>query len=647
MPEAFRPSATDAGAALPCPDDLCLDSGQPYWRMADGVGTMMVATRGTNGVVRRFTPDEHNVRSTVHGYGGGAFCVHAGVVFYVNHADQRIYRLEPGGVPLALTAAGPWAHGDLVYDTSRTRIICVRETLHETASTDVVADLVAIDAAAAGDAVVLASGRDFYMAPRVSACGAMLAWISWDRPAMPWDSARLELARLDPQGLLGPAVTLDGGADASAIEPRWDSDGCLYYLSERSGWWNLWVYDRRDGCRPLHAATEEYGFPPYILGLRTYTVPGDAADGTVYACRYSDGQPRLVRLVPGAPRASGLDLYTDARCLQLHARKLWFVHAASSTAPAIVCWDPQSGKAESFTPGPSAPWAAAAPRALRLPRSGANRTPVHGNLYLPPQASGTAPLPLLVNVHGGPTGVASAAYNPAVQFWTARGYAYFDLNHRGSTGFGRRYREQLNGHWGVAEVEDAVEAVRALVGSGVADSARIAIRGHSAGGYTVLRAVSEAACFGAAACYYGVADLAHLRATTHKFESRYLDQLLGPYPAQAERFRQRSPLFHVGAIEAPVLFLHGALDRIVPPDQSRAMAEAMRRAGKVAPHIEFSDEGHGFRQPANIAACLDIEHYFYCRAFGHAHDAAPQPLFRAELDQAFDAALRPHHLLHA
>jgi dienelactone hydrolase len=605
----------------------------------NGGGALVVASRGDDGVVRIRTPSGHSVRSRVQGYGGGAFCVHQGVIFYVNDADQRIYQVAPGQAPRPITHGGALAYGDLSYDPGRARILCVRERCD--AAGVVVTQVVSVAADGCSE-MVLASGADFYAAPRLSPCGTMLALIRWDFPAMPWDGSILELLRLDPAGSAQSIEVIDGGADVSIIEPHWSACGALLYLSDRGGWWNPHGW-RGAGSEVIYRSDEEFGFPPYRLGQYSYA--SAATDGAtrwpeLYACSYRDGRPGLLKLAGDGAIRRDLDGYGDARYLQTHAGKLWFIHAAEQQPCAIVAIDLASGAAASFMLGSME----AAPPPVRRVRFGDGPQRAHGNLYLPPAGVPPDSAPLLVNIHGGPTGHAATAWNPAIAFWTARGYAYLDLNHRGSTGFGRRYRDALNGQWGVAEVADAVLAVRELVAAGVADPKRVAIRGNSAGGYTVLRALTSASpeCFVAGACYYGVADLAHLHESTHKFESRYLERLIGPYPEARALFAERSPLFSAAACQVPVLFLQGALDRIVPPDQTAAMAAQLAAIGRVAPRIEFADEGHGFSQAASVRSALEAEHYFYCRAFGQTHNESLAPELRSAIDAAFDGAGFPH-----
>jgi dienelactone hydrolase len=589
----------------------------------DGMHRLVVYAPG--GAAQVLVSAPFDVRSKVQGYGGGAYCVHDGVVYFVNYADQRIYRCTAALAPEPVTAPGPYAHADLSYDPTRRRIICVREVLQEGGHAQT--QIVSISPEEGGAVRVLAQGRDFYAAPRMSACGGHLAWLAWDFPDMPWNRSSLMRASLDEVGSVQAVVDCEA---VSVIEPMWAAHGELFYLSDESGYWSPHVHGE-GGVRVLPTIPGvEFGWPPYIMAQRSYCEATDPSSGRacIYALAWRDGAQVLLKIDESASSVDMIALpYSRASHLCSFGQALYFLGENIEQSPIPVRYDVASGQYQPMVQPQFDMRDRSAPTVTRVPFPCRDENTAHAILHTPGERrrSADAPRPLIVNVHGGPTGVAIVGFDPVIDFWLDHGYAWLDVNHRGSTGYGRAYREALNGRWGELDVQDCVDAVKHLCALGVADSRRIVIRGASAGGYTALRALATSDCFAAATCLYGVTDLARLCRTTHKFESQYLHHLVGDLQSDLHVYRARSPLHDPRAIRAPVLFMHGAQDRVVPADQTRDLAAVLDAAGQIAPCIEFAEEGHGLLKPENRAAALLAECLFYSRVLGtpwHAEDMA-------------------------
>ena len=585
-------------------------------------GRTVVVHRSADGAVRDVFPSPFYARSRVHEYGGGAVTIVGEQVFFVDFRSQAIHRTSVAGTPVALTEPGPWRFASMVLDETRRRLVAVRESHGDdrVPTNDLVA--VPLDG---GPVSVLHAGHDFYAAPRLSPDGRMLVWLTWDLPDMPWDATMLWRAAFRDDGTLGPPERLAGGAAESVFQPEFAPNGDLHVVSDReTGWWNH--YRIADGrIEPLCAENAEYGAPMWSLGAATYTIT-DA--GRIFGCRSADGLSQLGEIRDGG--FHGIDLpFTAFGPPCVHGNRL-AVMAASATQPnQLIEVDLSTGDwtcvRRSLTDLPD-------PRYLSLPepiefRTGADGAEVARAFYYPPKNDdairpGDERPPLIVCGHGGPTGASSSVFNLGIQYWTSRGFAVVDVNYRGSTGWGRGYREALYGQWGIADVEDCVNAARALVERGVADPARLAIRGGSAGGYTVLAALAFHDTFTAGCSLYGIGDLEALAADTHKFESRYLDRLVGAYPQERETYIARSPIHHVDGLSVPVIFFQGMEDKVVPPAQAETMVSALRTKGVHVAHVVFDDEGHGFRKAENIRQVLDDELAFYRRvwAMGASED---------------------------
>jgi dipeptidyl aminopeptidase/acylaminoacyl peptidase len=549
---------------------------------------------------RDVTPPKVSVRTKVHEYGGGAWLLVGDSAIYSNWDDQRLYRLDPGGEPEPLTPAGPYRYADGRATPDGATIVCVRETHGDG---EPVNELVRLPAAG-GTPEVLATGRDFYSSPRPSPDGTSLCWLCWDHPNMPWDGCELWVDE----------ERVAGGADESIWQPDWSPTGRLHWVSDRGGWWNLF----REGER-LTDERAELGYPQWLFGGATYAFLDDGA--TIACVRNDRAQERLHLLRNGRLEDAGLP-YTAFGFPFLRARgeRLIFVAASPERVPAVVTWSEAEGEAvlrrASDEPLDRA-WISV-PRALEFESAG-GRT-AHG-LYYPPAnpdfegPAGERP-PLIVQGHGGPTAHAVPELQEDILFFTSRGIGVVDVNYGGSTGYGRDYRSLLRGAWGIVDVEDCIAAARHLAAEGAVDGERLAIHGGSAGGYTTLCALVFHDAFSAGVSYYGVADAATLAHDTHKFESRYLDGLIGPWPEGKQLYRERSPIHFADRLRVPVLLLQGLEDEVVPPTQAEQMVEALKRSGVPHAYIAFEGEQHGFRRAETIIRALEAELSFYAQVFG-------------------------------
>ena len=596
------------------------DGADLYWlegRATEG-GRNVIVRRGPDGAIQDVLPAPFNARTRVHEYGGGAYTVHAGVMYFSNFSDQRLYRLLPGGEPKALTPALPLRYADCVVDTARGLLFCVRED-HRAAGQEAINTLARLQLA--GDAeggAVIAAGYDFYATPRLSPDGSQLAWLCWNHPNMPWDGCELWLADVQPNGELSDARRVAGGMEESIFQPTWGPDGRLYFVSDRTGWWNLYRLEE-GAARALLPMEAEFGAPQWVFGQTMFAF----TDAHTLLCIYSqEGTERLGRLDLRALTFETLPLpFSDLGQPAVGTAGVALLAASPTESAALTLLDPVSGDITVIRRSSSLdldPGYLSTPEALTFPT--ANGLTAHALYYRPQNRDFAAPEgerpPLLVFSHGGPTGATSGALNLGIQYWTSRGFAVLDVNYGGSTGYGRAYRERLNGNWGIVDVEDCVNGARYLVERGEVDGARLAIRGGSAGGYTTLCALTFHKVFAAGASHYGVGDVEALARDTHKFESRYLDRLIGPYPERADLYRARSPINFTAQLSCPVIFFQGLEDAVVPPNQAEAMVAALKEKGIPVAYVPFEGEQHGFRRAENIQRALDAELYFYGRVFG-------------------------------
>lgn len=603
--------------------DLRVVDGRLFWTESDPAqgGRLGLVTEDGRGGVRTLTPASMNVRTRVHEYGGAAYQVVGNRIFFSNFKDQQLYVQEIGGEPRALTPPG-YRYADCTPLAGDAGLICVRQDHTDPAN---VKNAIVLVSGAEGDpGRVLFEASDFVAYPRVSPDGRRLAFMAWNHPNMPWDDTSLYIGDLSGSRLSNIQVVaggqpIAGGKGESVMEPRWAPGGALYFVSDRTNFWNLYALDGTT-ARPLAPRQAEFAGPLWQLGQSNYAV----LDNSRLLARYGEGgRDHLVLLDPARGTMRDLPLpFTGLRAIQrVDADHAAMIASSADALPAIIVVDVTTGQYRTVRsagePGLPVEMVSHAQQ-ISFPSAG-GRT-AHANFYAPRNPAFHAPRgakpPLLVLVHGGPTGQASTAFNSTIQFWTTRGFAVADVDYGGSSGYGRAYRQSLNGQWGVVDVEDVAAAVRFLSHGGAVDPDHAAIRGGSAGGYTVLGALSQTTVFKAGADYYGVSDMTALARDTHKFESRYLDNLIGPLPAAQAVYDARSPLNHLDGFSAPLIVFQGAEDPIVPPNQSRMIVEALKKRGAPVAYLQFAGEGHGFRRSDSIIAALNAELSFYGQVFG-------------------------------
>ena len=600
---------------------IVLDGEDIYWsemRPAEG-GRYVVVRRTPDGQTTDVTPSPFNARTRVHEYGGGAFAVAGGTVYFSNFVDQRLYRQDPGTQPQPITPEADLRYADGVVDRRRGRMVCVRED-HTAAGREAVNTLVSLDLAGDQETQVLVSGNDFYSSPRLSPDGSRLAWLTWNHPNMPWDATELWVAELQADGSLGRTEQVVGGDDESIFQPEWSPDGVLYFVSDRTGWWNL--YRWRDGqVEPLVEMEAEFGEPQWVFGISTYAF--ESASRII--CAYTrQGDWRLASLDTTTRTLEPTETsYSEIGGLRAGPGWVIFRAGSPTESVSIVRLNLATGHFETLRRSSEVVIDAgylSTPQAIEFPTE--HGLTAHAFFYPPQNRDYVAPPderpPLLVISHGGPTSATSSTLNLMIQHWTSRGIAILDVNYGGSTGYGRAYWQRLGGQWGVVDVDDCVNGARYLVERGEVDGERLAIRGGSAGGYTTLCALTFRDFFAAGASYFGLSELEVFVGDTHKFESRYLDWLIGPYPERQALYRERSPIHFTDRISCPVIFFQGLEDKVVPPNQAELMVEALRRKGLPVAYIPFEGEQHGFRRAENIKRALDAELDFYSRVFGFA-----------------------------
>jgi len=610
---------------------IALDGKNIYWvemRPAEG-GRNVIVQRTPDGRTTDVTPAPFNARTRVHEYGGGDFVVADGTVYFSNFTDQRLYRQDPGAEPRPITPEADLRYADGIIDRRRGRMICVRED-HIVAGREAINTIVSLGLDGGDSGQVLVSGNNFYSSPRLSPDGSRLAWLTWNHPNMPWDGTELWVAELKADSSLGRTERVAGGVDESIFQPEWSPNGILYFVSDRTGWWNL--YRWRDGrVEPLVEMEAEFGMPQWVFGMTSYAF--ESANRII--CAYT--QQGTYRLASLDTTAGKLDLietpYTQIWELRAVPGRVVF-GAGSPTEPgSIVQLGLATQQIEVLRRSSEIAIDAgylSIPRAIEFPTE--HGLTAHAFFYGPKNRDYIAPTserpPLLVISHGGPTGATSSTLNLTIQYWTSRGIAVLDVNYGGSTGYGRVYRQRLNGQWGVVDVDDCVNGARYLVERGEVDGNRLAIRGGSAGGYTTLSALTFRDIFKAGASYFGISDLEALAKDTHKFESRYLDRLIGLYPEQRDLYKERSPIHFTHRLSCPMIIFQGLEDKVVPPNQAEKMFEAVRAKGLPVAYLPFEGEQHGFRRAENIKRALDAELYFYSKVFGFelADPVEPVPI---------------------
>ncbi|MBD2004265.1 MULTISPECIES: S9 family peptidase [Cyanophyceae] len=614
---------------------IAIDGEDVYWiegRPAEAGRTVIVRST-PDGQTIDIAPPPFNVRTRVNEYGGGAYCVADGIVYFSNFADQRLYRLIPGSQPQPLTPEAKMSYADAVIDRQRNRLYAVRED-HTGEGQEAVNTLVSINLENGEDVRVLVSGNDFYSSPRLKPDGSQLAWLTWNHPNMPWDGTELWVAQINPDGSLGESQLVAGGADESIFQPEWSPDGILHFVSDRSGWWNLYkkaspVEGEGLGLtEPLCEMEAEFGLPQWIFGMSTYAF--ESANRII--CTYTQqGIWHLASLDTTIGKLQQIETpYTEITSLKAVAGRVEFIAGSPTEFSSIVQLDLTTGQSSVLRRSSKLEIDAgylSIAQPIEFPTE--NGLTAYG-FYYPPQnhdfmaPEGELP-PLVVKSHGGPTAATSSQLNLRIQYWTSRGFAYLDVNYGGSTGYGRGYHQRLDGLWGVVDVDDCVNGAKYLSEKGLVDENRMAIAGGSAGGYTTLCALTFRDVFKAGASYYGVSDLEALLRDTHKFESRYFDRLIGPYPERQDIYHDRSPIHFTDKLSCPIIFFQGLEDKVVPPNQAEMMVDVLRSKGLPVAYVAFEGEQHGFRRAENIKRVIDGEFYFYSRVFGFelAHPVEP------------------------
>ncbi len=584
-------------------------------------GRSVVVRCSADAATADVTPTGYNARTLVHEYGGGAYAVTGSTVFFANFEDQRVYRQRVGDPPTPISPEPerPRAlrYADFEVSADGSRLYCVRES-HPDAG-EARNEIVCLSTDGSGEPLVLAGGHDFVSFPRLSPDERQLVWTTWDHPQMPWDGTELWIGELGAQGL-GDVRKLAGGKDESIYQPAFSPDGVLHFVSDRSDWWNL--YRWQDGAaEPLLPMEAEFGRPQWGFAGATYAF---LPDGRLVCMWGSKGIERLGVLDSMGLREIETPFVSFGRItarVSNGSPVVSLIAASQTSSPAVVSIEVPSGRVELIKRSHDTELdldSISVPENLEFPTGGGRSA--YAFFYAPRSAGFVGPSdarpPLIVMSHGGPTGATSSALRLGIQYWTSRGFAVVDVNYGGSTGYGRAYRERLRGNWGVVDTEDCIRAAEHLAAQGRVDGARLAIRGGSAGGYTTLCALTFHDVFAAGVSHYGVADAEALARDTHKFESRYLDSLIGPYPEERARYRERSPIHFAEQLSCPLLLLQGLEDAVVPPQQAEVMVEALRKRGLPYAYLAFEGEQHGFRRSENIVRAIEAELFFYGRVFG-------------------------------
>lgn len=613
-----------------------------YWleMLPNEGGRYVLVRRSPDAANTIITPAGFNVRTRVHEYGGGAFLVADRVVYFSNFTDQRLYRQRPGEDPQPITPEGSgstksaFRYADGVIDPARKWLFSVRED-HTESDQDAQNTLVRIDLPEGGvgefiAGTVIASGYDFYSNPRLSKDGSKLAWMSWNHPNMPWDGTELWVADVTPDGSLANQKQVAGGKDESIFQPEWSPGGVLHFVSDRSGWWNLYRWHDADlgigeQVEPLCEMSAEFGEPQWLFRMSTYDFE---SENRLLCAIVENGQERLVHLDTTSHTLERIETpYAGFAYIRVtgdrrspEANYAVFLANAPALTTSIVRMELKTGKIEVLRASREVTIDRAyfsIPQHIAFPTTGG--LTAYGYYYPPTNPDFTAPEgdlpPLLVMSHGGPTSAVGTGLSYAIQYWTSRGVAVFDVNYGGSTGYGREFRRRLNGQWGVVDMDDCSNGALYLAEKGLADRNRLAITGGSAGGYTTLCALTFKDIFGAGASYFGIGDLVEFAGDTHKFELRYLDSLIGPFPERRDLYEARSPLYHLDQLNRPMIILQGLEDKIVPPNQAQLMFEAVRGKELPVAYLAFEGEQHGFRKSENIKRSIEAELYFYSRIF--------------------------------
>jgi len=598
-------------------EQVRLDGDDVYWieRRSQEGGRKVIVRRSPDGRVTDVTPPPLNARTRVHEYGGGDYAVSDGTIVFANFTDQRLYVQRVGSPPRPLTPAASLRYADGQIDRRRNLLFCVCED--HTGHGEAINTLVSIDLQGGGAGNVLVSGNDFYSSPRLSPDGSQLAWLTWNHPNMPWDGTELWVGKLNEDKSISDRVRIVGGISESVVQPEWSPEGTLYFVSDRTGWWNLYRCRGRK-VEPICPMDAEFGEPQWVFGNALY---GFDSESRIICSYAKDGKWYLASIDTVTGELNTVEIpYSAISRIQTGGGRVVLIAASSTEPTSIVSLDLATRDLEVLRRSRELTVDAgylSAPRAIEFPTE--QSLTAYGIFYPPQNRDYVGPAdekpPLLLMSHGGPTSATSTSLRYTVQYWTSRGIAVLDVNYGGSSGYGREYRERLKGQWGIVDVDDCVNGARYLVEAGAVDGNRLAIRGGSAGGYTTLCALTFRGAFRAGASHYGISDLEALAKDTHKFESRYLDGLIGPYPERRDLYVERSPIHFTDRLACPMILFQGLEDKVVPPKQAEEMFEAVRAKGLPVAYLTFEGEQHGFRKAENIKRVLEAELYFYSKVF--------------------------------
>lgn len=607
-----------------------------YWLESrpDEKGRNALVRLTADGQRRDLLSAPHSVRTRANEYGGGAYTVANGAVYMVLDADQRVYRLSANAItPEVISPEGNYRYADFCVDMHRQRLICVRED-HTRENQEERSEIIALALNGLQQPEVLVTGADFYSNPRISPDGSKLSWLSWNHPQMPWDGTECYVADLDGNGKVTHKQLICGSDTESVFQPQWSPGDDLFFVSDRNNWWNLYRWNGEQ-IETLCEMDAEFAAPQWVFGMSTYGVldPGnnigedhETDTGLLLCCFSRNGQWQLASLDVSTKKLQVIECdLTDISAITCANGRALLLGASSTASAILYLYDVRTGQLSALAHSSNTELAAqylSRPEAINFKTSDGETA--HGFYYAPRNPDYLPPPeilpPLLVMCHGGPTSATDSSLNLKIQYWTSRGFAVLDVNYRGSTGYGREYRDRLKGNWGITDVIDACSGVDHLINERRIDAGKVAIRGSSAGGYTVLAALTFSNHFKAGASLYGIGNLESLAQDTHKFESRYLDQLIGKYPEQQALYKARSPINHIGQLDCPVIFFQGLQDKVVPPNQAEAMVSALTEKGIANAYVTFAEEGHGFRQAGNIERAIEAELFFYSRIFGFAPD---------------------------
>ncbi len=605
-----------------------IDANDIYWSemRPSEAGRYVIVKHSPQGETIDVNHPPFNARTRVHEYGGGAYTVNNDVVYFTDFKDQRIYKMKLGEKPWAITPKKGLRYADIVFDHHRSRILCVRED-HRKQGEEAVNTIISMGLDGK-DAKQIVFGNDFYSSPRISPDGRHLAWVTWNHPYMPWDKTELWMGKLSSDNLVDEPTQITRECEESVLQPLWSPDGILYFISDRSNWWNIYCW-KHDEVTPVYLMEAEYATPPWVFAQSNYAFE---SKNKIISSYVEKGEWHISQLYTETGEIEEIETpYTQISDLKVFNKCAVFVGGSDQETNSIVKLDLETGSTEVLKRSSEISIDCgylSKPKPIEFPTE--NDLTAYAIYYQPHNkdyiAFSNEQPPLLVFVHGGPTSSASTTLSWSIQFWTSRGFAVVDVNYGGSSGYGREYRQRLYGQWGVVDIDDCVNAAKYLVNVGEVNGDKLAIRGGSAGGYTTINALTFRDVFKAGASYYGISDLEIFVKDTHKFESRYLDSLIGPYPARKDLYHNRSAINSLEKLRTPMILFQGLEDKIVPPNQAELIVKELRKKGTPYAYVPFAGEQHGFRQAKNIKRSLEAELYFYSKIFGFELGSAKTPV---------------------